>query len=75
MNFIKLPAIFQDPNQPDYTDLEIDIDVETITDDIYVNPEWISHYHINSEGNINVFINGEKWSVKLSIDEFNTLMG
>ena len=73
MNFIKLPAIFQDHNQPDYNDL--DIDVGTITNDIYVNPEWISHYHINTEGNINVFINGDKWSVKLSIDEFNELMG
>lgn len=72
--YLKVLAIFEAPGQPDFEDLGLEIKVETITGYIYVNPNSISHYHEDSEGDTLIYIYDQKWSIKMKVDDFSKLI-
>ena len=73
--YTKLCAKFVSQNQPDYSGLGIDnTNPEYDDSDIYVDLSCISHFHETEDKNINIFILGEKWTIKGDINEFEKLM-
>lgn len=74
--YTKLSCVFIEVDEVDYAAMGIyAASQDTDIGDIYVDLECISHYHeTNDDNNINIFINGEKWTIEADINEFDKLM-
>ncbi|MCH7826422.1 MAG: hypothetical protein IIC75_00375 [Bacteroidetes bacterium] len=75
MKYTKLCVLFVSENQPDYSELGIvNAKLDYEEDIIYVDLSCVSHFHKTGEKNINIFIYGEKWTIKANINEFENMI-
>ena len=57
----------------DDPDLGLDQTINEYWRELYVDPSKIEAYYLNNEGSTNIFISGEKWSVKETPEEISKM--